>query len=109
MLMGSPKHSRASESSFSLAAKLVGRGTMRSMVEELRAGARPLHHSLFGEWFPSPAFGQGGIQSRLTVNPAKLWLTGISSIVLTLRCGGRFATHHIASAMSVAVIGCAPA
>jgi len=21
------------------------------------AGAGPLHHSLFGEWFPSPAFG----------------------------------------------------
>jgi hypothetical protein len=42
---------------------------MRSMVEGLSAPAhRPLHHSLCGEWFPSPAFGQGGIQSFAAMN-----------------------------------------
>ena len=42
---------------------------------------------------------------RAIVKPAKLWLTGISSIVLMLRCGGRVATQWIVSAMSSAVIG----
>lgn len=48
-------------------------------------------------------------QARATWNPAKLWLTGINSSVLMLRCAGSVATHQIVSAMSAAVIGSAPA
>ena len=33
-----------------------------------------------------------------TWKPAKLWLTGISSSVLMLTCGGRVATHQMVSA-----------
>ena len=47
--------------------------------------------------------------SRFTVKPAKLWLTGISSIVLMLRCGGRLASHQNRSERSSAVIGSMPA
>ena len=43
--------------------------------------------------------------SRVTVKPAKLWLTGMISTVLMLRCGGRLATHQNRSAISSAVIG----
>ena len=48
---------------------------------------------------------EAGQAFRATWKPAKLWLTGISSIVLMLRCGGRVATQWIVSAMSSAVIG----
>src|SRR5688500_17579708 len=35
-------------------------GGPAKLVEGLLRSARPLHHSLFGERSPSPAFGQGG-------------------------------------------------
>jgi len=46
--------------------------------------------------------------SRATRNPAKSWLTGISSIRLMLRCGGRLAIQPMVSAMSSPVIGFTP-
>ena len=50
-----------------------------------------------------------GQASRCTWNPANDCEVGISSSRLMLRCGGRVATQKIASAMSSAVIGWAPA
>ena len=46
---------------------------------------------------------------RATWNGAKLWATGISSMALTLTCGGSVAAQYTASAMSSAVSGCMPA
>lgn len=54
--------------------------------------------------------GRAPLQAlRWIWNPANDWLTGITSSRLMLRCAGRLATHHSVSAMSSAVIGCAPA
>jgi hypothetical protein len=53
-----------------------------------------------------PDYGAG---FRSIWNGAKLWLTGISSIVLTFTCGGWLVAHSIAAAMSSAVSGCVPA
>ncbi len=46
--------------------------------------------------------------SRAIWNPANDCRTGITSMRLTLRCGGRLAIQKIVSAMSSAVIGSAP-
>ena len=46
--------------------------------------------------------------SRAIRNPANDWLTGMISSRLTLRCTGRLAIQKIVSAISSAVIGCAP-
>src|SRR5580658_43549 len=51
------------------------------------------------------AYGAG---SRWTWKGAKLWLVGISSMMLTFTCGGWLVAHSIAAAMSSAVSGCTP-
>ena len=51
---------------------------------------------------PNVRLGQA---PRVTVKPAKLWLVGISSMALMLRCGGKLAIHQMVSARSSAVIG----
>ena len=53
--------------------------------------------------------GQGTAGPRATWNGAKLCATGMISIVLTLKWGGRPVVHHTVSATSSAVNGCIPA
>ena len=76
----------------------------------LRKGDAEFGEALVDAHAPAPSTAAAANQaSRLTENPAQLWLTGISSIALMLRCGGRFASHQKRSARSSAVIGSMPA
>src|ERR1044072_4221059 len=70
------------------------------------ASAKARRRSIMGAVFREKAKADQAFLA--TWKPAKLWLTGISSIALMLRWGGRFATQWMVSAMSLAGSGGTP-
>ena len=68
----------------------------------------PARHLVLRAARQREARGQLPWLSRATWNGAKLWATGISSMVLTLTCGGSVAAQYTDPAMSPAVRGCMP-